>query len=135
YRKETAVVNIVATNIPGPQFPFYTGGARLIEVWPFVPVYHSLGLAIAIVSYDGGMHFGLLADRDVVPDLDEFARHLEESIAEYREAALKPAKRRRAAATSSRTARPRKQTAKQPVHLGVHDEPVVGSPNGDGRNV
>jgi len=130
-----AVVNIVATNIPGPQFPFYTGGARLIEVWPFVPVYHSLGLAIAIVSYDGGMHFGLLADRDVVPDLDEFARHLEESIAEYREAALKPAKRRRAAATSSRTARPRKQTAKQPVHLGVHDEPVVGSPNGDGRNV
>src|SRR5439155_18629673 len=39
-----SVVNMVVTNVPGPQTPFYTGGARLLEVWPLVPIYHMLGL-------------------------------------------------------------------------------------------
>jgi hypothetical protein len=74
---------MVVTNVPGPQVPFYTGGARLLEVWPFVPVYHTLGLAVALVSYDGGVHIGLSADRDLVPDLDRFAKHLEGAAAEF----------------------------------------------------
>src|SRR5207253_10795669 len=82
-----SIVNIVATNIPGPQFPFYTGGAELIQVWPFVSIYPSLGLNIAIVSYNGAMSFGLLADRDLVPDLDDFARHLEQTVSDYRDSA------------------------------------------------
>jgi diacylglycerol O-acyltransferase / wax synthase len=76
-------VNMVVTNVPGPQVPFYTGGARMTEVWPFVPVYHTLGLNVALVSYDGTVHFGLNADRDLVPDLGRFARHLEESASEF----------------------------------------------------
>src|SRR6266702_5930430 len=84
-----SVINLVVTNIPGPQIPFYTGGAELIDVWPFVSIYHSLGLNIAIVSYNGGVFFGLLADRDLVPDLDDFARHLEESAADFQDATLK----------------------------------------------
>jgi hypothetical protein len=74
---------MVVTNVPGPQVPFYTGGARLLEVWPFVPLYHMLGLNVALVSYDGGVHVGLNADRDLVPDLDRFAKHLEHAAAEY----------------------------------------------------
>ena len=128
-----SVVNIVATNIPGPQFPFYTGGAKMIDVWPLVPVYHSLGLNLAIVSYNGTVSFGMLADRDLVPDLQEFARHLEASVAGYRESALARVSGR--PRPRSRTARPRKQAAKKPVHLGVHDEAVVASPNGDGGDV
>jgi len=77
-------VNMVVTNVPGPQVPFYTGGARLLEVWPFVPVYHTLGLNVALVSYDGGVHIGLNADRDLVPDLDRFARHVDGAADEYR---------------------------------------------------
>jgi hypothetical protein len=127
------VVNIVVTNIPGPQFPFYTGGARMLDVWPFVPIYHSLGVAIAAVSYNGAMYFGLLADRDIVPDLDEFARHLEQAIHDYREAAT--AKVRRPRTRTSRAPRPRKQAAKQPVDLRVHDESVVAAPDGDGGDV
>jgi diacylglycerol O-acyltransferase / wax synthase len=127
-----SVVNIVATNIPGPQFPFYTGGAELLDIWPFVSVYHSLGLNIAIVSYNGNVFFGMLADRDLVPDLGDFARHLEQSISDYRHAAAsKPARPRR----SGRAPRARKQPAKHPVDLGVDDQAVVASPNGDGRNV
>ena len=127
-----SVVNIVATNIPGPQIPFYTGGAQLLDIWPFVSIYHSLGLNIAIVSYNGNVFFGLLADRDLVPDLSDFAHHLEQSLADYRDAALTPPVRR---SGKSRTPRPRKQTAKQPVDFRVHDEPVVAAPNGDGGNV
>ena len=127
-----SVVNIVATNIPGPQFPFFTGGAELIDIWPFVSVYHSLGLNIAIVSYNGNVFFGMLADRDLVPDLGDFARHLEQAVADYRDAAsVKPAK----AARSRRAPRPRKQPAKDPVHLRVDHQAVVASPNGDGGNV
>jgi diacylglycerol O-acyltransferase len=77
-------VNMVVTNVPGPQVPFYTGGARMLEVWPFVPVYHTLGLNVALVSYDGAVHVGLNADHDLVPDLDRFARHLEAAVDEYR---------------------------------------------------
>jgi WS/DGAT/MGAT family acyltransferase len=76
-------VNMVVTNVPGPQVPFYTGGARMLEVWPFVPVYHTLGLNVALVSYNGSVHIGLNADHDLVPDLDRFERHLEGAAAEY----------------------------------------------------
>src|SRR5260221_9395540 len=122
-----SVVNLVATNIPGPQFPFYTGGAQLIDVWPLVAIYHSLGLNITIVSYNGAMSFGLLADRDLVPDLDDFARHLSQSVADYRESALAGTKKRR-----SRPPRSRQKPAKKPVNLRVDHQPVVASPNGDG---
>src|SRR6266571_3757017 len=127
-----SVINLVVTNIPGPQIPFYTGGAELIDIWPFVSIYHSLGLNIAIVSYNGNVFFGMLADRDLVPDLGDFARHLERSIGDYSEAAsAKPAR----ATRSRRASRTRKQPAKHPVNLGVHDQSVVASPNGDGGNV
>jgi diacylglycerol O-acyltransferase / wax synthase len=75
-------VNMVVTNVPGPQMPFYTGGAQLLEVWPYVPVFHTLGLNVALVSYNGGVHFGLIADRDLVPDLDRFAVEIERAAAE-----------------------------------------------------
>ncbi len=76
-------VNMVVTNVPGPQVPFYTGGAQMLEVWPYVPVYHTLGLNVALVSYNGGVHVGLSADRDLVADLDRFARQLERAAAEF----------------------------------------------------
>jgi WS/DGAT/MGAT family acyltransferase len=78
-----SVVNMVVTNVPGPQSPFYTGGARLLEVWPLVPIYHMLGLSVAVVSYDGMMHVGLLADPNLIPDLDRLSRHVARAAADY----------------------------------------------------
>jgi WS/DGAT/MGAT family acyltransferase len=69
------------TNVPGPQYPLYTGGARLLEVWPFAPLYPSMGLGVALVSYDGGLFFGLTADPAIVPDVEDFATHLREAAA------------------------------------------------------
>ena len=67
------------TNIPGPQVPLYSGGSRLLEVWPFAPLYPSMGLGIAIVSYNGEVFFGLTADPGLVPDVEAFTRHLRDA--------------------------------------------------------
>jgi diacylglycerol O-acyltransferase len=132
-----SVINLVATNVPGPQIPFYTGGAQLLEFWPFVAIYHSLGLNIAIVSYNGGVHFGILADRDLVPDLDDFAGHLELAAADFHDAAKPeaPIPRSRARRDGGSAARTRKKPAQKPVDLGVDDQAVVAAPNRDRRDV
>lgn len=77
-----AGANINVTNIPGPQFPLYTGGAQLLEVWPFAPLYPSMGLGVAIVSYNGDAYFGLTADPAIVADVEEFTRSLREAAAD-----------------------------------------------------
>jgi diacylglycerol O-acyltransferase / wax synthase len=82
-----AGANINVTNIPGPQFPLYSGGAQLLEVWPFAPLYPSMGLGVAIVSYNGDAYFGLTADPSVVPDVEEFTRNLRAAAAECAELA------------------------------------------------
>lgn len=76
-----AGANINVTNIPGPQFPLYSGGAQLLEVWPFAPLYPSMGLGVAIVSYNGDAYFGLTADPGIVPDVEEFTATLNEAAA------------------------------------------------------
>ncbi len=150
-----SAINLVATNVPGPQMPFYTGGAQLLEFWPLVAIYHSLGLNLAIVSYNGSVHFGMLADRDLVPDLDDFARHLERSATDFQAAATHRSRARRSAARrapiapiapvapnpansfdSARTSgRSRKQPAEKPIDLRVANQTVVAAPNGDRGDV
>lgn len=77
-----AGANINVTNVPGPQFPLYSGGAELLEVWPFAPLYPGMGLGVAIVSYDGDVYFGLTADPGIVPDIEEFASQLRAAAAD-----------------------------------------------------
>jgi WS/DGAT/MGAT family acyltransferase len=83
----TRLFNVIVTNVPGPQFPLYMLGRELQELIPlaFLPEDHAL--AIAIMSYNGGAVFGLLADYDAMPDLDRFAEAIEESLAELLAAA------------------------------------------------
>jgi len=84
-----AGANINVTNIPGPQFPLYSGGAQLLEVWPFAPLYPSMGLGVAIVSYNGDAYFGLTADPGIVPDVEEFTTRLREAAAECEALAIR----------------------------------------------
>jgi diacylglycerol O-acyltransferase / wax synthase len=88
----TRLFNLIVTNVPGPQFPLYLLGREMKEIVPiaFLPENHAL--AIAIMSYNGGIDFGLLADYDAMPDLDAFADHLEESLAELLASARKAGK-------------------------------------------
>jgi diacylglycerol O-acyltransferase len=77
--------NLVVSNVPGPRQTFYLEGVALREVFPAVPLNpRNQALSIGIVSYDGGVGFGLLADRDALPDVGDAARGLEEAVAELR---------------------------------------------------
>jgi len=105
----TRLFNLLVTNVPGPQFPLYVLGRELQDLFPvaFLPKGHAL--AVAVMSYDGGMDFGLLGDYDAMPDLDTFGELLAESAAEL----LAVARERSAAAEANgasspvRTSRPR----------------------------
>ena len=81
--------NLMVTNVPGPQFPLYLLGARIDELYPWVPLFESQGLAIALFSYDGKLSWSIGADWDLVPDVDDFVDALEESFRELRRAAAR----------------------------------------------
>jgi WS/DGAT/MGAT family acyltransferase len=74
--------NLVVTNVPGPQFPLYAAGARMLEMYPVVPLAKGQAVSVGLTSYDGGVYYGLNADRDAMPDVDVLAACLEESLAE-----------------------------------------------------
>lgn len=75
--------NLVVSNVPGPQMPFYLLGRRMVEVYPVVPLSpQQHALSIGVVSYDGGVFFGITADRNLFADIDEAAADLEAALAE-----------------------------------------------------
>lgn len=75
-------VNLLVTNVPGPQFPLYSRGHRLLDLFPMAPLGANQALGIAVMSYNGEFGFGLLADYDALPDVGVVAEGLEKSIAE-----------------------------------------------------
>ena len=83
----TRLFNLLVTNIPGPQFPLYILGRQLLDVYPlaFLPENHAL--AIAIMSYNGRIEYGLLGDFDALPDIDVVAAGIDASLAELLRAA------------------------------------------------
>jgi diacylglycerol O-acyltransferase / wax synthase len=78
----TRFFNVIVTNVPGPQFPLYVRGRELDDVFPvaFLPENHAL--AIAIMSYNGKINFGLLGDYDALPDIARIADGIEASLSE-----------------------------------------------------
>lgn len=74
--------NLIVTNVPGPQTPLYCMGARMLEVYPIVPLSGNLSVVVGILSYCGELHFGLFADPEACPDLPVFAGALEDAFSE-----------------------------------------------------
>nr|WHV03859.1 putative wax ester synthase/acyl-CoA:diacylglycerol acyltransferase [uncultured bacterium] len=79
--------NLVVTNVPGPQHPLYAAGAKMLASYPVVPLARGQALAIGLTSYHGGVFFGLNADREAMPDVDELAGCIVEALAALRETA------------------------------------------------
>ncbi|TMM15916.1 MAG: wax ester/triacylglycerol synthase family O-acyltransferase [Actinobacteria bacterium] len=73
-------INTGTTNVPGPQFPLYAAGRRMLKCYPYVPLFGQVRIAIAIFSYDGQVNFGLTGDYDTVADLDVLRRGIEEGM-------------------------------------------------------
>jgi WS/DGAT/MGAT family acyltransferase len=76
------IFNVVVTNVPGPQVTLYAAGAKMVEMYPVVPLAKGQALSIGVTSYDGGVNFGLNADRDAMPDVEVLASMVEESLEE-----------------------------------------------------
>jgi diacylglycerol O-acyltransferase len=95
--------NLVITNVPGPQFPLYLLGRELVALYPVVPLARRQALGIAVMSYNGRLGFGLLADYDAVPELDLIADDLRKAIAGLAKLAdVAPPRRRTRAKSATR---------------------------------
>jgi diacylglycerol O-acyltransferase / wax synthase len=80
--------NLLVTNVPGPQFPLYLLGRQLQELAPVAFLAAEQILAVAIMSYNGGVDIGLIGDYDAMPDLEDLGQLFEETIDELLGAAL-----------------------------------------------
>lgn len=80
-------VNVVVTNVPGPQFPMYLAGARMVESYPVPPLQPGFALAVGVTSYDGAVHYGITADRDALPDVDVLGQCVREALDELLDSA------------------------------------------------
>jgi hypothetical protein len=79
--------NTVITNGPGPRVPLYLLESRLLEIHPHVPLAGTLGLGIALFSYDGTLSWGFTSDWDLLPDLHDLVRSTEASFSDLEQAA------------------------------------------------
>jgi diacylglycerol O-acyltransferase / wax synthase len=73
-------VNTVTTNVPGPQFPLYAAGRKMIRAFPYVPLGGQIRISIAIFSYNGEVNFGITGDYDTTPDLDVLTTGIENGM-------------------------------------------------------
>jgi hypothetical protein len=72
--------NLVISNVPGVQFPLYLAGAKLVANYPVSVITDGMGLNITVMSYDGALDFGIVADRDQMPDLWSLLDWLQEEL-------------------------------------------------------
>jgi WS/DGAT/MGAT family acyltransferase len=85
--------NVIISNFPGPPFPLFFAGSRMVAAYPMGPVMDGAPLNITVQSYMGTLFFGLLACRDAVPDIWDAAHYLEDALDELSKAAVTLARR------------------------------------------
>jgi len=74
--------NMTVTNVPGPQIPLYLLSSRLRRIFPTVPLWVNHGIGVALFSYDGALDWGIVADWDTIPDIEQFTARLRFSLGE-----------------------------------------------------
>jgi hypothetical protein len=79
--------NLFISNVPGPNVPLYYAGAKLLAYYPVSAVLDGQGLNITVMSYRGSLYFGLVSDRELIPDLDVMAEFLHDELAALTSAA------------------------------------------------
>ena len=74
------IYNLVISNVPGPPIPLYFGGARMTDAYFFGPIFEGSGLNLTVVSYDGKVGLGVIACRELVPDVDVITQAFEKAV-------------------------------------------------------
>jgi WS/DGAT/MGAT family acyltransferase len=98
------MLNTGTTNVPGPQFPLYLAGRRMLESFPYIPLFAQVRLAVAIFSYDGGLSFGVSGDYDTTADIDVLCKGIEHGLGQLVALAQPAAERAADAAPSDESA-------------------------------
>jgi diacylglycerol O-acyltransferase / wax synthase len=94
----TRLFNLIVTNVPGPQVPLYLLGRELQELIPVAFLPENNALAVAIMSYNGNVDFGLIGDYDAMPDISDVGQYIEDALTEMLEAASHAKPKRKAPA-------------------------------------
>ncbi len=102
FDKVRPLFNINISNVPGPNFPLYSIGSRMVAMYPLGPIMDGIGLNITVMSYMGRMYFGLLACWETVPDLDSVSNYLLGSLEELKKEAEKVAGKARRSQTQAK---------------------------------
>jgi len=104
--------NLVVSNVPGPQIPLYCAGALLEAIYPVSVIMDGLGLNITVMSYNGSLDIGIVADRDAMADVGSMNRWLADELEALGEPAFperpphSPVRPRRGRARAAAKARP-----------------------------
>jgi len=106
--------NLLVTNIPGPREPAFLLGARQLQVFPAVPLFHGQSVAIGLLSYEKGLHWGFNSDWDAVPDLHDLVLAVEAELEEFRGAAAR--ERATAAPARQKPSSPRRSPSRSAPH-------------------
>jgi len=80
--------NVVISNIPGPSFPLYFAGAKMLASFPVSTIADGIGINVTVMSYQGHLDFGLIADRQLVPDVANLVGYLADALDELKAAYL-----------------------------------------------
>jgi diacylglycerol O-acyltransferase / wax synthase len=118
-------LNTVTTNVPGPQFPLYAAGKRMLEAFPYVPLAGTVRIGIAIFSYDGTLNFGVTGDYDSATDIGVLAGGIESGLAELVRIAEKAGGAKKAAGQGKRD-----RSAKPAAPKATKSGRAAGSGNG-----
>ena len=105
FKEARGGVNLVITNVPGPQFPMYLAGAEMVETYPVPPLFSGFSLSVGVTSYDGAVYYGISADRDALPDIAVLGQCVREALDELVDSANDT--RLRAPRGRKRTEKPR----------------------------
>ena len=100
--------NMVCTNVPGPQFPLYLLGHKMLHWYPYVPIGGEMAVNCAILSYNGMVYFGFSGDVHAAPDLGRLEKFVKQSFVELR-------RRRRGHSATQRKTERKKRRDQKPV--------------------
>ena len=101
--------NVTISNVPGPPFPLYSAGARMVSMYPMGPIMDGGALNMTVMSYMDTMNFGLVACAETIPNVADIARHLDDALEELLKLANAAATPK--VAPAKKAAKPKKVTA------------------------
>ncbi len=107
--------NTVITNVPGPNFPMYSMGSRMVASYGLGPITHGLGLFQPVIGYNGQITVSAISCRQMMPDPEFYCDCLSETFENLKKAARKPKARRGKTNGSGQVSKPKKAASKKPT--------------------